>query len=117
MLSHFLMTWILFLGMGENISFWMVAGLWSVSYFITLLPVSINGLGVQEVSVTFLFYNYGHVSMPSALTMGILIRTFYAVASLPGALFLASVAEKKEQKQIPGTESMDSSMDSKSLDK
>jgi len=40
---------------GEPLSFWTVAGLWSFVYFITLLPISINGYGVQELALTFFF--------------------------------------------------------------
>lgn len=93
MLSTFLAVWILLVGMGESISFWMVAGLWSMTYFITLLPVSVNGMGVQEISIAFLFTNYGKVSMPSVLAMAILIRALYALMSLPGALFLPTLIQ------------------------
>lgn len=78
-------------GMGETISFWTIAGLWSVVYFVTLVPISINGYGLQEVSMAFLFTNVGGVSHQSGLTIAILIRTITMLASLPGAAFVPGI--------------------------
>jgi glycosyltransferase 2 family protein len=88
--------WLLLRGMGEPVSFWMIAGLWSLSYFVTLLPVSINGLGVQELSLTLLFTTVGGVSEPGALTLAFLIRILQMFASLPGAFFIPSVVVGQE---------------------
>ncbi|MBN1665567.1 MAG: flippase-like domain-containing protein, partial [Anaerolineales bacterium] len=41
--------------LGEPLPVWQLAGLWSFIYFVTLLPVSINGYGVQELALTFAF--------------------------------------------------------------
>jgi uncharacterized membrane protein YbhN (UPF0104 family) len=73
------------------ISFWMIAGLWSLTYFITLIPISINGLGVQELSFTFLMSNVAGLSPQNSLTVAILIRAYFLFSSLPGAAFLPSV--------------------------
>jgi uncharacterized membrane protein YbhN (UPF0104 family) len=97
MLSVFLSVWILFQRMGEPIPFWLVAGCWALSYFPTLLPISINGLGVQELTLTFFFVNYAGVSLPAALTMATLMRVLPALASLPGAFFVPGLlAGRKE---------------------
>jgi uncharacterized membrane protein YbhN (UPF0104 family) len=88
MLSIFFAVWVLFNRMGETIPFWLVAGCWAMSYFPTLLPVSINGLGVQELTLTFFFVNYGGVALSAALAMAALMRLMTAMASLPGALFV-----------------------------
>lgn len=83
--------WVMLQTMGEPVSFWLVAGMWSLTYFITLLPVSINGLGVQELSMTFLFTQIGGVSEPTALTLAFLIRIVQMFASLPGVFYLPDV--------------------------
>ena len=85
------------LRIGEPIPFWLVGGCWAMSYFPTLLPVSINGMGVQELTLTFFFVNYGGVSLPAALTMAALMRLIPALASVPGAWFVPGLltAEKK----------------------
>ncbi|MCL4559648.1 MAG: flippase-like domain-containing protein [Chloroflexi bacterium] len=84
----FATNWLLLKGMGEPAPFLVIGGLWSLSYFVTLLPISVNGLGVQEVSITYLFSHFGGVSVPAALALAVLIRMLYLLASLPGAAFL-----------------------------
>lgn len=96
MLATFASVWFLFNQMGEGISFWLIAGLWSMAYFITLLPVSINGLGVQEVALTFFFVNYGAVSAENALVIALLMRVLPALASLPGALFIGTLLQPEK---------------------
>ena len=89
--------WVMLQTMGEPVSFWLVAGMWSLTYFITLLPVSINGLGVQELSMTFLFTQIGGVSEPTALTLAFLIRIVQMFASLPGVFYLPDVLAGQDE--------------------
>lgn len=96
MLLLFGTLWILLRAMGEPASFWLIAGMWSLTYFVTLLPISINGLGVQELSMTFLFTQIGGISEPTALTLAFLIRILQMFASLPGAFFLPDVVVGEE---------------------
>lgn len=76
--------------LGTPVSFWMIAGLWSFTYFITLIPISINGYGLQELSFTFLFSHVAGVSPAMSLTISVLIRAYFIISSLPGALLLPS---------------------------
>jgi uncharacterized membrane protein YbhN (UPF0104 family) len=91
MLCTFTTVWILLDGMGEHITFWLIMGLWSVGYFVTLLPISINGMGVQEVILTYLFVTFAGISTPSGVAMALLIRILQMLASLPGALFIPDI--------------------------
>lgn len=97
MLSLFATVWLLFMGMGASVPFWQIAGLWSLVYFITLLPVSINGLGVQEVAVAYLYSTYSGVPLQAGLAAAVVIRMLYLLASLPGAAFLPGLLEKGSQ--------------------
>lgn len=87
--------------LGTPISFWMIAGLWSLTYFVTLIPISINGLGIQELSFTFLMSNVAGLSPQNSLTVAILIRAYFLFSSLPGAALLpstlASMARQKDE--------------------
>jgi len=84
--------------MGESLSLWVVGGLWSFVYFVTLLPISINGYGVQEVSMTFIFTEVGGISVESGLAISLLIRTLQMLASVPGVLFVPGIiAGAKDQ--------------------
>jgi uncharacterized membrane protein YbhN (UPF0104 family) len=82
-------------GLGETITFWQVAGLWSFVYFITQIPISINGYGLQEVSMAFIYSNLGGISYQSSLTIALLVRTLLMFASLPGALFVPGILEAR----------------------
>jgi len=83
--------------LGETVSLWHVAGMWSLIYFVTLIPISINGLGVQEVSLTYVFSHFGGISMQAALTLALLIRTLFWIASLPGSFFLPALLNLRKQ--------------------
>jgi len=87
--------------LGEHMSFGLIVGLWSIAYFVTLIPISINGYGVQELSLTFLFSRVGGIGIAAGLTLAVLIRVFYMVASLPGAVYMPAIlsamdAEREE---------------------
>ena len=77
--------------LGTDTNFWLIAGLWSVTYYVTLLPVSINGYGVQEFSLTYLFSRFAGVSTAAGLTVAVLIRALYMVVSLVGAFYLPGI--------------------------
>ena len=85
--------------LGSPVFFWMIAGLWSLTYFITQIPISINGYGLQELSFTFLFSHVAGVSPAVSLTVSVLIRAYTILASLPGALFLPSALAAMTDKQ------------------
>jgi hypothetical protein len=91
MLFIFIAIYLLVEGLGNHISFWLVAGLYSLAYMVTLIPISINGYGVQELSLTFLFLHVGGLSAATSLSLAVLIRIIFMFASLPGAVFLPSI--------------------------
>jgi hypothetical protein len=90
MMFIFLSLFILLNGLGESVSFGLIAGIWSLAYFVTLIPISINGYGVQELSLTFLFSNVAGIDPAPSLAVAVLIRILLLLASLPGSVFLPS---------------------------
>ncbi len=87
--------------LGGHVSFGLVVGLWSIAYFVTLIPISINGYGVQELSLTFLFSTVGGIRTAVGLTLAVLIRVFYMVASLPGAVYLPAILSAMDLEREP----------------
>lgn len=83
--------WLLLGGMGEAVSWLRIAGIWSLVYFITLLPVSINGYGLQEVTTALLYARLGGFSPEASATLAILLRIIQLAASLPGAFFVPGI--------------------------
>lgn len=101
MLFIFLAIFLLISGMGRHTSYWLIAGLWSLTYFVTLIPISINGYGVQELSLTFLLLKFGGLNHSESLAIAVLIRILFIVTSLPGAFFLPSILAAMNNKK-PG---------------
>ncbi len=87
----YLAIYVLLLGIGHQVPYWLVAGLYTLTYFVTLVPISINGLGVQELSMTFLLAQLGGLSSSESATIALLTRMLFIVTSLPGAFFLPSI--------------------------
>lgn len=96
MLCTFGQVWLFLDGMDERTSFWLISGLWAATYFVTLLPVSINGMGVQELSMTFFFTTFAGVTQSSGLTLALLMRLLQMLASLPGALTIPGLLEGRK---------------------
>lgn len=96
----FLAVFLLVSGMGRHVSYWLIAGLWSFTYFVTLIPISVNGYGIQELSLTFLLFKFGGLSQSESLAVAVLIRILFIVTSLPGAFFLPSILAAMNQKKI-----------------
>ncbi|MFZ3070186.1 MAG: lysylphosphatidylglycerol synthase transmembrane domain-containing protein [Anaerolineaceae bacterium] len=96
MLATFLIIKILVEGMGDYIPFNKIAGLWSLTYFISLIPVSINGLGLQEVTITNLFSTLGGLEPSTSISLAVILRAVWMIGSLPGVFMLSGVLSGKE---------------------
>ena len=92
--------------LGTHVSFWLIAGLWSLTYFITLVPISINGYGLQELSFTFFMSNAAGVTPAVSLSVAVLIRAYFILSSLPGAFFMPSImsAMAKQKESAPAAD-------------
>lgn len=89
--------YVLIRSIGFDISFWLAAGIWGLAYFVTLVPISINGYGVQELSLTFLLSSLAGLDTASSITVAVLIRLVFVFASLPGAIFLPAILDAMAQ--------------------
>lgn len=87
----FATLYILLDGMHDRLPFWTVAGLQSLVYVVTLIPISISGWGVQEFSISYAFTALGGVAPANSLVLALLLRTLYVLVSLPGALVLSDI--------------------------
>ena len=102
MVFIYLSVYLLLLGIDHHVSYWLVAGLYTLTYFVTLVPISINGLGVQELSMTFLLTQLGGLSSSESATVALLTRAIFIITSMPGAFFLPSIlAAMNEKKSKP----------------
>lgn len=85
------MYWFFLQSVGEDVPYWTIAFLYSLSYLATLIPLSIGGLGIQEMSITYLYSNFAGVSVQAALALAVLSRLAFVINSLPGAFFLPAI--------------------------
>lgn len=97
MVFTFGMVWVILQGLNDPLSFWMVGGLWVLVYFITLLPISIGGIGLQEWAILFAYTQLGGVTETHSLTLALLFRTLMMFSSLPGAVFVPGILERRKK--------------------
>lgn len=94
----YLAIYLLLQGIDHHVDYWLVAGMYTLTYFVTLIPISINGLGVQELTMTFLLVQLGGLTSSESATIALLTRILFIIASLPGAFFLPSILAAMKEK-------------------
>jgi hypothetical protein len=83
-------TWLLGSQLGIQVSFWQVMGVQTVTYFLSVLPISVNGYGLREVAYTTLYAALG-ASVEQASTLALTTRLLTVLSTIPGAIWLSSV--------------------------
>ena len=86
----FLGIWILARGLGMDLALIEVMGIMVLTYFISMLPISINGYGLREIAVTALYVQVG-ASLEQASTLAVITRFMLLLETLPGALWLSDI--------------------------
>ena len=90
--ASFVSFWIVTAALGISVTFWQAAGVAVISYFAALLPISVNGLGLLEGSVTALLVTQG-ASLEQGVAAAVLIRFVTLTVSLLGGARLLSQRE------------------------
>lgn len=94
-------TFMIARALGMEISFWHAIGVQTVSYFLSVLPISINGYGLREVVYTTLYSSIG-ISVEQASSLAIITRFVTILSTLPGALWLNSLLPDNQSAFIEG---------------
>lgn len=82
-------TYLLARQLGMPVTFWQVVGMQTVTYFLSLLPISVNGYGLREVAFTTLYTALGS-TIEQASTLALATRFLMVLTTLPGAIWLNS---------------------------
>jgi hypothetical protein len=90
----FIAIWLLAHGLGYAIAFYEVVAIAVISYIVTLLPISVNGYGVQEVLFVTLFTYLG-ATAEQATVITLLIRFLMLLTTLPGVLWLPGMLARE----------------------
>ncbi|NMB61224.1 MAG: flippase-like domain-containing protein [Chloroflexi bacterium] len=99
MAFYFMTIWLCLHAMHADLSILKIGAIYSLSYIISLFPLSIGGLGIQELAISYLFSSLGNVPSESAYALALLIRLAFIICSLPGIFFLPDLGKIKREKQ------------------
>lgn len=93
-LAYLISVWVLTAGLNMPVGLAEVAGATGLTYFISLIPFSINAYGLREISVV-LFYTELGSTPEQAAALALLTRLVLVAISLPGALTLGGVVKQR----------------------
>jgi uncharacterized protein (TIRG00374 family) len=82
-------TYLLARQLGINVTYWQVIGIQTVTYFLSVLPISVNGYGLREVAYTTLYTALGS-TLEQASTLALVTRFLTVLSTVPGAIWLTS---------------------------
>jgi len=86
--ASFTATWLIATALGIPVHWYEVAGTTVISYTVTLLPISLNGYGVREVTIAGLYGVLGATAV-QAVTLALITRFLMMSMTLPGALWVS----------------------------
>jgi uncharacterized protein (TIRG00374 family) len=92
-------TYILALGLKINVSFTYFMIFVPVITLISMIPISLNGMGIREAAFKSLFTSIG-ILPASCVAIGILTSLAIIVTSLPGGLVYVFFKGRNDEKQI-----------------
>ena len=92
-------TFLLARQLGMDVTFWQVIGVQTISYFLSVLPISINGYGLREVTYTTLFSSIGF-NIEQASTLALITRFITILTTLPGAFWLSTLVQGQANAEI-----------------
>lgn len=95
----FIMFWLFLKSLGQDVSFWRIASLYSLTYLVTLIPISIGGLGIQEWAITFFFSSIGGIPLGVATALAVLNRLAFIINSLPGVIFIPDILRIQREQE------------------
>ncbi len=88
----FLAVWMLARALGIRVTLIQVIGVMTITYLVSMLPISVNGYGVREVTLTTLYVQIG-ASLEQASTLAVITRFMLLLEALPGALWLSDILQ------------------------
>ncbi len=92
-------TWLIARGLGMEMSFWQVAAVQTVTYFLAVLPISVNGYGLREVTYSTLFIALG-ASLEQASALAVITRFLIVLVTIPGAIWVSQIAADVVEKDL-----------------
>lgn len=88
----FVVTWVSALALGIDVSLLHIAAAIAVTFVITRLPISIDGIGVMEGTLALVLGLLG-VPVAQSVALAVIGRVLVIVSNLPGAAYAAARSE------------------------
>lgn len=85
--SYVVSVWVVARDLGMEVTFLQVAGATSLTYFISVIPVSVNSYGLRELGVVAVYTALGAGPDQSA-ALALVTRTLLWAATLPGVIWV-----------------------------
>lgn len=85
-------VWTVAVAMGIPVDYWQVAGATALTYYLTLLPISVNGYGLRELGVVAVYTQLG-ATAPQAAAFALITRGLMWAISLPGMLWFGPLIQ------------------------
>jgi len=99
-----LVTWIMAIGLGIHVSLLYFLVFVPVITLISMIPVSLNGMGLREYGFVSLFGAIG-VPVASCMALGLTSSMVLILSSLPGGLLYVFFRDRQDIHQIAEVES------------
>jgi uncharacterized membrane protein YbhN (UPF0104 family) len=90
--AYLVSIWTVAVAMGIPVTYWQVAGAAVLTYYLTLLPISVNGYGVRELAIVAVYVQVG-ATAPQAAALALITRGMMWASSLPGMLWLGPLIQ------------------------
>jgi len=93
-LSYAISVLILAKELGIPVTLADVVGASTLTYFITMIPISINGYGLRELTILSFYTHFG-ATAEQATALALITRFLFLLVSLPGALWVGEVVQNQ----------------------
>jgi uncharacterized membrane protein YbhN (UPF0104 family) len=93
-LSYLISVLVLARGLGIPVGLADVAGATVLTYFLTLIPLSINGYGIRELAILAFYTRLGGTA-EQATALALITRFLFLLVSLPGVLWAGQILKKE----------------------
>lgn len=94
----FTAVWLLANGLDIPVTLFQVIGVGAITYILALLPISINGFGLREVSMTTLYVQMG-ATLEQASALVVITRFILMIETLPGAIWISDALDAAEARR------------------
>ncbi len=91
-------VWVLGQELHIQASYMQVVAIGTITYVVSLLPISVNGLGLREVTMSAMYIQLG-ASIEQASTLVMLTRFILMIETLPGALWISEMLTQAKSKK------------------